>query len=468
MYLTKDNIGKCFLITSILLFVYLIFSPLTGVITNIDEYFTITVLKFPIGDVIQLTASDVHPPLYYLMAGLFSQSLLNLKILSMIPFVILLLISVTKIRNDYGWLTSGLFAFSMIVFSEFFIHYLIARMYSWAILFIVISFIAYLDILKKPTRTSWIILTVFSVLGAYTHYFAAITSIVLYLLLFIKIYKTQLREFLFSVILGIVLYLPWLSILFTQLAKVHNGYWIPQPTFSTILTCFSFFIHATENVVFCSIMTLIFIGFLILAYKTKDEDVLSGFYVYIGVILLATIISLTFKPILRVRYLLPASGILWLSISILVSRIDSKKLLTLLIIFILALAGFSLVKIHQSNNDLYDEGVNQAEFFNNLSGDNDSIKIISSPLGLIYFIDDLNDSNVYVDNYSEFYGVNASHFHNIFEFKQMPKEDLDKLIEDSGDKDIYIIDAWKDYKLNDKLKKENIFSIKEVTVSRVS
>lgn len=60
------------------------------------------------------------------------------------------------------------------------------------------------------------------------------------------------------------------------------------------------------------------------------------------------------------------------------------------------------------NNDLYDEGVNQAEFFNNLSGDNDSVKIISSPLGLIYFIDDLNDSNVYVDNYSEFYGVNAS------------------------------------------------------------
>lgn len=60
------------------------------------------------------------------------------------------------------------------------------------------------------------------------------------------------------------------------------------------------------------------------------------------------------------------------------------------------------------NNDLYDEGVNQTEFFNNLSGDNDSVKIISSPLGLIYFIDDLNDSNVYVDNYSEFYGVNAS------------------------------------------------------------
>lgn len=50
----------------------------------------------------------------------------------------------------------------------------------------------------------------------------------------------------------------------------------------------------------------------------------------------------------------------------------------------------------------------------------------------------------------------------------MPKEDLDKLIEDSGDKDIYIIDAWKYYKLNDKLEKENIFSIKEVTVSRVS
>lgn len=468
MFLTKDNLGKCFLIAGIIIFIYSIFSPLTGIITNIDEYFTITVLNFPIWDVIQITASDVHPPLYYLMAYPFSQSLLTLKILSMIPYVILILIAATKIKNDYGWLASGLFAFSLIVFSQFYIHYLIARMYSWAILFIVISFIAYLDILKEPSRNSWIILTIFSILGAYTHYFAALTSIILYLLLFTKIYKTQLKEFLISSVACVILYIPWLSVLLSQLSSVHNNYWIPTPTLSTILTCFSFFIHATNNVIFCSIMTLIFIGFLVLALKKKDEGVLSGFYVYIGLILLTTIISFTFKPILRVRYLLPACGILWLSISILISKIESKKLITLLIIFIIALAGFSIVKIHQSNQEIYDDGISQKEFFNKIADDNNSITIISSKAGLIYFIDDLNGSDVYVNNFTEVKGVDVSHVHALYKFKQLPNDQLNELIKNNPDKDIYIIDAWKDFKLDKEFKKDHEFTIVDMEVSKVT
>lgn len=186
----KNNIGKLLFAISIILCAYMIFSNLTHVVFEIDEYFTLALIKFPLKDIITITSNDVHPPLYYLILklGVKTLDLLNiqyeliyvLKILSIIPYILILIVSSTKIKRQYNWLTAGLFAFTLVTLSEFFINYLSIRMYSWALLFLVMSFIYLKDVIVESDKKSWILFTVFTILGAYTHYFVALSSFLIY------------------------------------------------------------------------------------------------------------------------------------------------------------------------------------------------------------------------------------------------------------------------------------------------
>ena len=170
----RDIFGMIFFALSVIMLGYMFLTPLNHYIMHVDEYFTISVLTLPIGDVINITSWDVHPPLYYILgkiavdmaAAIGMDSLHALRILSTIPYILILVISATKIRKDYGLLSAGLFAFSMSVMTEFFAHFLIARMYSWAIIFLLIAFLAFLEIIKTNDKKAWIILTVFSALSA--------------------------------------------------------------------------------------------------------------------------------------------------------------------------------------------------------------------------------------------------------------------------------------------------------------
>ena len=147
----KDMIGKVFFALSFIIFIYMLVTPINHLILHVDEYFTLTLINFNVSDIISITAADVHPPLYYLILkfamnvfgffGISSHNLFAVKLVSIIPYPIIMIISYLKIRKDYGWLTAGLFIFSLGVMSEFFVYFLIARMYSWAILFLLIAFI---------------------------------------------------------------------------------------------------------------------------------------------------------------------------------------------------------------------------------------------------------------------------------------------------------------------------------------
>ena len=238
---------------------------------HVDEYFTISVLSLPVQDIIHITSWDVHPPLYYLLgkiavnigAAVGMDELHSLRILSIIPYILILVISATKIKKDYGLLSAGLFAFSMSVMTEFFAHFLIARMYSWAIIFLLIAFLAFLEIIKTNDKKAWIILTVFSALSAYTHYFAAISAGCIYLILLIYIIKYERKELKIwpiSAIGAVILYLPWIQILMVQMTKVKAAYWIRQlnlETFPKTLSYFAYTNNFTYSLIAIAIVILI-------------------------------------------------------------------------------------------------------------------------------------------------------------------------------------------------------------------
>lgn len=463
-YNKRDIFGIIFFALSIIMLGYMFLTPLNHLIMHIDEYFSMTLTTLPFWDIINTTSWDVHPPLYYILGKIAVKiaamtgidSLLSLRILSAIPYILILIISATKIRKDYGLLTAGLFAISLGVMSEFFAHFLIARMYSWAILFITIAFLAFLEIIKTHDVKAWIVLTVFSVLCAYTHYFAAISAACIYLMLLayiVKFEKDELRMWGISVAGAVILYIPWIPSLIRQLTQVHGSYWIPQVDSNMFINAIGYYAYTSD--VLLSVISIVILAVILYIYYRENEGlekkdqflILSGAGVYLGTILLSVIISVVFKPILMVRYLLPATAIMWLAISIIISKIENRRMfaISIALICLLLITGFATTL--STNDEMYKNGVSQKEILDNITGDPNSMLIIPSQNMIMYFLDYANRTDMYCLNVGHVFGEPMERLHLIYDFKNYNGTDIDSLIANNTSKNIYII-SWGEPELN--------------------
>ena len=229
MYEKRDLLGKIFFGAAILVLLYMFISPLTNMFINVDEYWTYSLVNLPFMQGMIVAVHDVHPPLYYMILYLFTPfGLANLylsKVVSIIPYILIMVVSATKIREDYGWLTAGLFVFCLGLMTDFFIEFLTIRMYSWGLFFVLMSFIYYKEVITHWDRKSWVLLTLFTLLSAYTQYFFAITCGLIYLLILVEILnnnKDKLKQFGKSVLALIILYAPWM-IVFVHQIQTQSG-----------------------------------------------------------------------------------------------------------------------------------------------------------------------------------------------------------------------------------------------------
>ncbi|WP_405264722.1 hypothetical protein [Methanobrevibacter sp.] len=450
----KNYIGIFLFIVSIVLLGYLVFNKLSFILFTIDEYFTFTLINLPVSDMLTMTANDVHPPLYYLLVK-FVLKLLNavnfngnviyiLRLLSMLPFLIILAISGTKIKKEYGWLVAGLTSFTLIAMSGFMYHYIVIRMYSWAILFSLLSFIYFKDILNKSDIKSWLLFSVFVILGAYTHYFAAITSFTLYFFLFVNFIKDknlqEIKKLLLSGIFCIIVYLPWLLVLINQIKKVHNDYWIPQVTLQYLFDSIMYFALITTSNTIITILALfaliIFYVLVIREFKTnpniENHYILYGILAFILTLVITVVLSYVYKPILRYRYLLPSIAIFWFAISIYTNKIDNKVILGFVLSLILILGCFGVISNDDSFNHFYGEGIANENLFEEINSDNATVFCIA-PYASIEFGTYLQTKDIYSTS-KMIYGVPINHT----KMNYVPLKKIDSLI-DKNNGTIFII-----------------------------
>ncbi|MDE7359017.1 MAG: hypothetical protein K2N39_06270, partial [Lachnospiraceae bacterium] len=86
-----------------------------------DELFTVGMVEHSYGEMVRFTAADVHPPLYYCIVKLFVDlckliapgvgTVIPAKIVSVVPYFILLLYAVILMRRRFGIFVGGLFLF---------------------------------------------------------------------------------------------------------------------------------------------------------------------------------------------------------------------------------------------------------------------------------------------------------------------------------------------------------------------
>ena len=430
-YETKDIIGKSLFILSILLCLYWILSPLAKTIIHVDEFWTIGVINLPLSESIPLMISDVHPPLYYLILkaifkvlsffGIQYNNIFLLKLFSILPFGLILIIFGTKIQKEYNWLTVGLFTFILGSVNMFVIQFLTIKMYNWALLFLLLSFIYFKRILLYSDKKSWVLFTIFSTLVAYTHYFILITTVLLYAILLTYFltnknsnfeFKSQLKKWCLSVISAIILYLPWLFIFLDQIDHRQHVLESSFPTITDIINYFTYFTgiesdFAIETILFkvFAFATLILIAYIFIKEYKKDTRSIDTIYTgiglisfYLSIIFGIIIVSLAFN-IFTLRYLVPVGSIFWFAVCILVGKIENKKLLiiSLIAIFIICIVGVS--QTLDSTNELYTSGTDAIELLNSLNN-KDTIIVYTQEFHYINFHNYLNETREYK---SEFY-----------------------------------------------------------------
>lgn len=334
--MTEKRIGLIVLGVLILLFAGLYISLIFNRNIWTDEAYTMELVRENhFWGIIQNTADDVHPPLYYLIVKcfvlLFGDAFPVYKAVSVIPMVLTMLLAVSHIRPWWGERAAVLFLI-MINAIPCVLEYVIQmRMYSWALFFVTWAGLgAYGMCVQEDRRLRkhcCIQLTVASLLACYTHTYAMLSCVCIYMLLcvcaLLQCRKRKdwalLKAVLLSGSIVAVCYLPWLVVLLRQTMSRIENYWIEPVTWDVIRGYPDFLFGS--RLPGSAALYLVLCGAAVLACINqcqkrnngdRDSDGLTALMMLAVPLLTALIgivVSVLVTPFFIARYLLPCMGL---------------------------------------------------------------------------------------------------------------------------------------------------------------
>jgi len=356
-----------------------------------DEIYTQAIVNISFSQMLERGISNVHPLGYYIGLKLFKKLCFMINftdveaisiIFSLIPMYLLYILSATKIRKNFGLLTAGIFSLCIISMPILMKYATEVRMYSWGLFFVTICFLYMWEIKKNSNFKNWALFTIFTICSAYTHYFTAVTCGVMYLIIFLYVFKdkVELKKWVLSVIMAILAYSSWIPYAFSQVTSVSSDYWIDPITLETILNYFYFMFNPMTQIVPNSmaheflkpkfeilglILILSLLALLVLYIinrndlseeaRDKNNFAILGWIIVVAVPAIGVIISLIKTPVFYMRYLVPLLGILWLGFSILLEgNYDKKKIFYPILIIVLVIGVVSTVNFIDYSQNAHD------------------------------------------------------------------------------------------------------------------
>lgn len=248
------------------------------------EAFSIWLAEQDLYQIVLITSRDVHPPLYYIILhywiDLFGDSEVSSRFLSA-AFGILAIFVMYKVgdlvfKESVGILSSLILALSVfhIQFSQQ------ARMYSLMSLLTLCSFYFFIQMFKRGTLTDSIGYLTATILLAYSHYYGLFIILVqnIYLLTIFIFFRDRsaegninFRRWVLLEFILLIMYIPWMRILITQILKVESGlytseFWLQVPTIHTIFH--SFIEYSGSQSLFC--LFLILVPFSIVTFSRNE------------------------------------------------------------------------------------------------------------------------------------------------------------------------------------------------------
>jgi len=318
-----------------------------------DETYTKSMLYGSLSDFYSKFKTDLHPPLYYLglrlYTGLFGLSTTSLRIFSVLGVLATLLLGYFAGQRVFGKQGALYLCLMLISVPMLAVYSHQARMYTWAAFSITGVFIYSCLFIRTGRTRDLVLLLVFTLAAMYIHYYSMIAAFVANIYVFLHLVLTKNRKWrnhFVSLLIAAILFLPWLSMFFVQVKRVQNAFWAPEVSLNTILSCFTipfteqFWTTGYSRSLTILMYTLIALTILLSFRKSFSEYRLVlwlSLSVFLGTLLIATIISLFTQPILYSRYVVVIVSMLVMPVTILLTRMKIKWLRIVLIPVILFL-----------------------------------------------------------------------------------------------------------------------------------
>ena len=189
---------------------------------------------------INASAAEEHPLAYYLLLWgwmkVFGESLAAARLLSIFAGVATVALTYYLAHELFNKKIAAL-ASVFVALAPFQVHYSQEiRMYSFLALWLMLATYAYARGAKGDGTKWWIIFAISAALAQYTHNLAAFYLVPLAATPLLHRNWKALRAVILSGLGALLLYLPWLLQLPSQLAKVSSAYWVERPGLDKLFT----------------------------------------------------------------------------------------------------------------------------------------------------------------------------------------------------------------------------------------
>lgn len=312
-------------------------------------------------DMIDVTANDVHPPLYYIILKTFIDIALDIKpdlsvitlakLVSVIPFIIIYILCGTVIRKTWNNNIPGLTCLAALCMPGLIQLGTEARMYSWATLFIFTCYVYAYKSLQEEKFLNWAIFAISGLCAAYTHTYACIAVIPIYIYVGYQCIKTRkgILLWLSSSLLAVVAFSPWLFILIEQTQRISENYWIKpislQDAASYFMAPFTIpFSQFRYTFAFFCIMIITITIILNRHRQRPDGFSICAISSYLFTLLVGLIASYCIRPVFVSRYMEPAYATMWFGLILLCSSARMQQAKTLITLFICTVSLLNLCR----------------------------------------------------------------------------------------------------------------------------
>lgn len=332
-----------------------------------DEGFSIRLAKMTVPDMINSTAEDVHPPLYYL----FTQVLYHIlgdngatyHLSALLPYIIIIIISCTLIKKYFGNISTIVVITMSSLMKSAVVYNVEARMYSLAAMFVLIAYISFYMMITRNRIISWIIFGFASLAAAYTHYYALISVAFLYVMLiplavkkFVKIKKVILLYL--ATIIG---YIPWLMILVKSFKRTADTWWVEE--IPTLEECYIFLLDYKWFSVVILVIICVALAYRLQFLKIKTDShkslkekfdfqfrffekigfdekaywIVAGIVSICGTVIVGLLLSHMVRPFFMARYIYQVSAMLYLIVGVCLSELKFSGLWSIIFTLIILL-----------------------------------------------------------------------------------------------------------------------------------
>jgi mannosyltransferase len=309
----------------------------------LDEAFSIAITQRSLFDVLSMVVrTDTHPPLYYLLLKIWllfgsseaqARSLSAVFSIAAIPLMYMVASSLFEDRR------AGLMGAAILAFSPFQIWYAQeTRMYAMLTFFVLASAYFFLQALRQGTRIYWAGYVITTSLALYTDNGAIwyVASISIFFLLTHRRFSKRLAGWLVSNFALGLAYVPWLPFFFHQTQQVTESFWLPPPSFQTVLGAFLDFQSYNFPLIEISILylTTIFVWAFIVPRKSWQQQLAS---LWLFLPLLASLLLSLRQPIFLSRNLIAASLGYYLLVIATILKFNSRRAVLALLLPLLAM-----------------------------------------------------------------------------------------------------------------------------------